>query len=78
MLRIAFRHSDLECVEGKNKDDYPYSSLREYEDLSGEHGYMTNFDSFMHNSIGLGVIIPIQSENKDKFTVNHWYDFENN
>ena len=76
MMRMAFRYSDVECAESTVKPAPPYSSLRKYEDPTGELYFMSRFDSFKHNNPGYGITIPVDCAPTDKFTPDKWYEFE--
>ncbi len=76
MMRMAFRYSDVEVAENRKKDPKEeYSSLKKYEDPTGELAYMTKFSSFIVNDPGYGITIPVDCEDRG-FVPDRWYSFE--
>ncbi len=77
MLRMAFRYTELESRESLVKnEEYPYFSLKKYQDPTGELYYMsTHFDSFLHNDPGYGITVPVDCKPSD-YQPDAWYQFE--
>ena len=76
MMRMAFRYSDIECLESIPRGYGAYYPLQKYDDPTGKLYYMSRFDSFMHNDPGYAIDIPVDIEPNDRFTPDRWYEFE--
>ena len=77
LLRMAFRHSDLDVFD-KTTEVWDWKGAhREYDDPTGELAYIaTNYDSFARNDPGYGISCPGLNTDIKGFVPNEWYAFE--
>ena len=76
LMRMAFRYSDIECLEDYKADESGYKAIKVYQiPERGELFYMRDhFDSYISGD-GFGIAIPVQGE-EASFEPDYWYFFE--
>ena len=77
LLRMAFRHSDLDVFD-KTTEVWDWKGAhRIYDDPTGELAYIaTHYESFARNDPGYGISCPALNIDTKGFVPNEWYDFE--
>lgn len=77
LLRMAFRHSDLDSFD-KTTEKWDWKGAhREYDDPTGELAYIaTNYESFRRNNPGYAISCPALNTDTKGFVPDVWYEFE--